>query len=146
MKLLKWLCFVALENVYYAFHLFFFISSEWAQWLLCITLEQLKDMNLFLAPSFEKAQAKMAGSLRAACTPCWRVSVICWGLENNIVNKGTKQVWFNEMFLTGRRILLFPLFLVTRLKCTDKARGTLTNPLQSLQHLPQAHNLYFKAK
>lgn len=44
------------------------ISSEWSQWLLCITLEKLKDMNIFLAPSIEKAQTKMAGLLRAAST------------------------------------------------------------------------------
>lgn len=42
------------------------ISSEWPQWLLCIPLEQLKDMNIFLAPSIEEAQTKMAGLLRAA--------------------------------------------------------------------------------
>lgn len=63
------ICFMALENVYYACHLFFFpISSEWPQWLLCITLEKLKDMNIFLAPSIEKALTKMAGLLRAAST------------------------------------------------------------------------------
>lgn len=69
----KWqkiICFMALENVSYACHLFIFfpISSEWPQWLLCITLEQLKDMNIFLAPSIEEAQTKMAGLLRAAST------------------------------------------------------------------------------
>lgn len=50
---------MALENVYYACHLFSSpISSEWSQWLLCVTLEKLKDMNIFLAPSIEKAQTK----------------------------------------------------------------------------------------
>ena len=37
----------------------FSISSEWSQWLLCISLEKLKDMNIFLAPSVEKAQTKI---------------------------------------------------------------------------------------
>lgn len=73
------------------------ISSKWSQWLLCITLEKLKDTNIFLAPSIEKAQTKMACLLRAASTSWWRVSVIRRGLENNNGNKGTKQVGFNEM-------------------------------------------------
>lgn len=81
------------------FAIYFFppISSKWSQWLLCISLEKLKDVNIFLAPSIEKAQTKMAGLLRAASTSWWRVSVIRRGLENNDVNKGTKQVGFNEM-------------------------------------------------
>lgn len=70
MKSQRRICFTALENVYYAGHFFFFfpISSESSQWLLCITLEKLKDMNIFLAPSIEKAQTKMASLLRAAST------------------------------------------------------------------------------
>lgn len=38
--------------------IFFSISSKWSQWLLCISLEKLKDMNIFLAPSIEKAQTR----------------------------------------------------------------------------------------
>lgn len=53
------ICFTALENVCCVFHLLFFpISSKWSQWLLCISLEKLKEMNIFLAPSIEKAQTK----------------------------------------------------------------------------------------
>lgn len=50
------ICFVALENVYYLFHLFFSFSMEWPQWLLCIFLKSSR--NIFLAPSIEKAQTK----------------------------------------------------------------------------------------
>lgn len=50
---------MALENVYYFGHFFFFpISSKWSQWLLSISLEKLKDMNIFLAPSIEKDRQK----------------------------------------------------------------------------------------
>lgn len=83
--------------IMHAIYFFSPISSEWSQWLLCLTLEKLKDMNIFLAPSIEKAHTKMAGLLRAASSSWWRVSVIRRGLENNNANKGTKQVGFNEM-------------------------------------------------
>lgn len=98
---------MALENVYYGCHLFSPISSKWSQWLLCSSLEKLKDMNIFLAPSIEEAQTKMTGLLRAASTLWWRVSVIHRGLENNDVSKGTKQVHFNEMPLSRQYILLY---------------------------------------
>lgn len=71
-RLLQWNrreeCSMAHENVYYfghlclffSFFLFFFlpISSKWSQWLLCTSLEKLKDMNIFLAPSIEKDRQK----------------------------------------------------------------------------------------
>lgn len=95
---------MALENVYYACHLFFSISSEWSQWLLCIALEQLKDER-FPGTFYWESTEKMACFLRGACTLWWRVRVICWGFENNNVNKGTKQVGFNEMFLSVESIL-----------------------------------------
>lgn len=41
-----------------AIYFFFPISSKWSQWLLCISLEKLKDMNIFLAPSIEKDRQK----------------------------------------------------------------------------------------
>lgn len=53
-----------------------------------------------------KRRQKMAGLLRAASTPWWRVSVIRRGLENNNVNKGTKQVGFNEMLPSRQYIPL----------------------------------------
>lgn len=86
------------------------ISSEWTQWLLCITLEKLKDMNIFLAASIEEAQTQMACLLRAASTSCWRVSVIHQGVENNNANKGTEQVGFNGM-LPSRQYILHVLCL-----------------------------------
>lgn len=91
------------------------ISCVWSQWLLCITLEKLKDMNI----SIEKAQTKMAGLLRAASTFWWRVSVIRQRLENNNANKGTKQVGFNEM-LPSRQY--FPLCSSSKLHISSAWR------------------------
>lgn len=72
----------------------FAISSEWSQWLLCITLEKLKDMNIFLAHSIEKAQTEMAGLLSEANILWWGVDVICGELVTNNRNKSIKQVFF----------------------------------------------------
>lgn len=44
--------------LFWPFIFFFPISSKWSQWLLCISLEKLKDMNIFLAPSIEKDRQK----------------------------------------------------------------------------------------
>lgn len=52
------ICFVALENVYYVFHLFFSIFYGVATMAFVYLLEKLKDMNIFLAPSIKKAQTK----------------------------------------------------------------------------------------
>lgn len=101
------MCLVALENVHYVFPFIFSISYGVSTMAFVYLLEKLKDMNIFLAPSIEKAQTKkMAGLLRTACAMWWRVSMICRELQNNDVNKGTTRVGFNEMPLSTRGILL----------------------------------------
>lgn len=81
----------------------FFSHPEWSQWLLCVSLEKLKDKNIFLEPSIDKtgwriessqhfmikSQCDLTGGLntimRARARNKWTM-MECFQQDNTLVN------------------------------------------------------------